>query len=127
MGLMSVSSVVGLIAVSILTQIVYRLFFHPLRGFPGPRLAAVSYLPEIYHDVIRGGMYMWEIEKMHQEYGTWDFNCRLNEDWADSHPQGRSYGSIHVKSTSKTLPSMRRYMLVGSEFARKIPLSLSRF
>jgi hypothetical protein len=47
----------------------YRFFFHPLSAIPGPTFAAISYLPEFYHDVVRKGMYMWEIEKMHQKYG----------------------------------------------------------
>ncbi|KAJ5155936.1 benzoate 4-monooxygenase cytochrome P450 [Penicillium capsulatum] len=65
----SITSAIGGIAVLILTQVIYRLFFHPLSRIPGPRLAAASYLPEIYHDIFRGGMYMWEIEKMHSRYG----------------------------------------------------------
>ncbi|EAW12902.1 cytochrome P450 [Aspergillus clavatus NRRL 1] len=49
--------------------IVYRLFLHPLSRFPGPKLAAISSLPEFYHDVLRGGRYIWEIERMHEKYG----------------------------------------------------------
>ena len=48
---------------------IYRLYFHPLRKIPGPRMAAVSYLYEFYYDVIKKGMYIWEIERMHQKYG----------------------------------------------------------
>ncbi|MCJ1349230.1 hypothetical protein MMC31_007466 [Peltigera leucophlebia] len=47
----------------------YRLYFHPLRKFPGPKLAAITQGYEFYYDVFRGGMYIWEIEKMHQKYG----------------------------------------------------------
>lgn len=61
-----------MIDVSLMTQITYRLFFHPLRKLTGPRLAAVSILTKIYYGAIRGGMYMLEIEKMRQEYGTWN-------------------------------------------------------
>ena len=49
---------------------VYRTYFHPLAGFPGPWLACATYLPEAYHDVWRPGMYIYEIEKMHARYGT---------------------------------------------------------
>lgn len=48
---------------------VYRLFFHPLSHVPGPPLAAISHAYEFYHDAIRNGMYIWEIEKMHERYG----------------------------------------------------------
>lgn len=47
----------------------YRIFFHPLSHIPGPKLAAISHAYEFYHDAVRGGMYIWEIEKMHQKYG----------------------------------------------------------
>ncbi|ORY63203.1 cytochrome P450 [Pseudomassariella vexata] len=47
----------------------YRLFFHPLSHIPGPKLAAISHAYEFYHDAIRKGMYIWEIEKMHEKYG----------------------------------------------------------
>ncbi|KAF2829888.1 cytochrome P450 [Ophiobolus disseminans] len=43
--------------------------FHPLSHIPGPKLAAATYLPEFYHDVIRFGCYSKEIRKMHEKYG----------------------------------------------------------
>jgi hypothetical protein len=49
---------------------IYRLYFHPLSKFPGPKLAAVTHLSEFYHDVVRNGKFIWEIEKMHLKYGT---------------------------------------------------------
>ncbi|KAL2859085.1 cytochrome P450 [Aspergillus pseudodeflectus] len=52
-----------------LTKTIYRLYFHPLARFPGPRLTAATSLNEIYHDVFRGGKFLWEIEKMHEKYG----------------------------------------------------------
>lgn len=51
------------------TKIVYNLFFHPLRHIPGPRLAAATYLPEFYYDVIKSGRYTRRIQQMHQQYG----------------------------------------------------------
>ncbi|CBF82038.1 protein CYP58C1 [Aspergillus nidulans FGSC A4] len=52
-----------------LTRTVYRLFFHPLTRFPGPKITAATGLYEFYHDVVRGGKFLWEIEQMHQVYG----------------------------------------------------------
>lgn len=42
---------------------------HPLSRIPGPKLAAATYWPEFYHDVIRFGCYTKEIGKMHEKYG----------------------------------------------------------
>ncbi|KAJ5697372.1 hypothetical protein N7488_011056 [Penicillium malachiteum] len=49
--------------------IFYRLYSHPLSSFPGPKIAAATFLYEFYYDVIRNGMYIWEIERMHEKYG----------------------------------------------------------
>jgi hypothetical protein len=48
---------------------IYRLYLSPIAKFPGPKLAALTYWYEFYYDVIKRGMYIWEIEKMHQKYG----------------------------------------------------------
>ncbi|KAJ5345239.1 hypothetical protein N7452_003243 [Penicillium brevicompactum] len=49
--------------------IIYRLYFHPLSKFPGPKLAAITSLYEFYFNVAKGGRYFWEIERMHEKYG----------------------------------------------------------
>ncbi|KAK8090180.1 Cyrochrome P450 monooxygenase [Apiospora hydei] len=51
-------------------QIAYNLSpLHPLSHIPGPRLAAASYLPELYWDVICGGRYTRQIRDIHRNYG----------------------------------------------------------
>lgn len=73
-----------------LWRIVYNIFLHPLANFPGPWWAGVSYLPEIYFDVIKGGQYFKEVEKMHTRYGTSGYLFRrLPADWR------RAYGACH--------------------------------
>ncbi|KAK8137602.1 hypothetical protein PG984_003095 [Apiospora sp. TS-2023a] len=47
----------------------YNLHFHPLAGFPDPKLAAASRLYEFYYDVIKKGQYLYKIEEMHKKYG----------------------------------------------------------
>lgn len=49
---------------------IYNVFFHPLRNIPGPKLAAATYIPEFYHDVVKFGRYTNRIKEMHEQYGT---------------------------------------------------------
>ncbi|KAI9367409.1 putative cytochrome P450 [Aspergillus egyptiacus] len=49
--------------------VIYRLYLHPLARFPGRKIAAATGWYEFYHEVIRGGMYVHEVKKMHEEYG----------------------------------------------------------
>lgn len=48
---------------------IYRLTLHPLAKFPGPRLAAVTFWCEFYHDYFCGGQYLFRIRDMHAKYG----------------------------------------------------------
>ncbi|KAI0154616.1 cytochrome P450, partial [Xylariaceae sp. FL1272] len=48
---------------------VYRLFFHPLAHFPGPKLAAISRWYEAYYDVVKDGQYTFKIKELHKKYG----------------------------------------------------------
>ena len=66
-------SYVTLIALSLLSCTLYgaiwRLYLSPLAKIPGPRSVALTYWVEFYYDVIKNGMYMWEVQKMHEKYG----------------------------------------------------------
>ena len=53
----------------IVSIVFYRLYFSPLAKFPGPKLAALTYWVEFYHDVLKRGQYTFEIVKMHEKYG----------------------------------------------------------
>ena len=56
-------------AAHIIYRAYWRLYLSPLAKFPGRKLAALTFGYEFYHDYIRGGLYVYEIEKMHQEFG----------------------------------------------------------
>ncbi|ERF75987.1 hypothetical protein EPUS_01353 [Endocarpon pusillum Z07020] len=49
--------------------IVYRLYFDPLAGVPGPKLAAMTTWYEAYYDLWLGGQYVWKIGELHKKYG----------------------------------------------------------
>ena len=57
--------------------IVYRLYFHPLAKFPGPKLGIITYWFEFWHDVVRRGKYTWKIKDLHAEYG------RIVQSWVE--------------------------------------------
>lgn len=59
----------GFIAAYCLLGIIYRLCFHPLAKFPGPRLAAATLWYEFYFDCILYGQYTFKIGQMHEKYG----------------------------------------------------------
>lgn len=48
---------------------VYRLYFSPIAGFPGPKLAALTLWYEFYYDVLCGGQYWVKIAELHERYG----------------------------------------------------------
>ncbi|KAK1976428.1 oxoglutarate/iron-dependent oxygenase [Colletotrichum cereale] len=48
---------------------VYRLYFHPLAKFPGPKIAALTVWYEFYFDGIKRGRYTFQIQRMHEKYG----------------------------------------------------------
>lgn len=67
------TTVLYLVGISIVYGIFRAIYnispFHPLCRFPGPKIAAVSYLYEAYYDWILKGRYGKVISQMHKTYG----------------------------------------------------------
>lgn len=72
-GILSPLNVVGVATLSLVIYLaglgVYRLYFSPIAKFPGPKLAALTLWYEFYHDVVRGGQYVFKIDELHEQYG----------------------------------------------------------
>ncbi|PQE18724.1 cytochrome P450 protein [Rutstroemia sp. NJR-2017a BBW] len=49
--------------------VIYRLYFSPLAGFPGPKLTAATEWYEIYYNVVKGGKFFRKIPEWHEKYG----------------------------------------------------------
>ncbi|KAH7168323.1 cytochrome P450 [Fusarium sp. MPI-SDFR-AT-0072] len=65
--------IVALISAWLAFKVLQALYnvspLHPLSKIPGPKLAAATYLPEFYYDVILVGRYTHAIKQMHEKYG----------------------------------------------------------
>ena len=72
-SIISTSNVLLLAGLWLAYQLVKAIYnispLHPLSHIPGPKLAAATYLPEFYYDVVKFGCYTKEIAKMHEKYG----------------------------------------------------------
>jgi cytochrome P450 len=53
----------------IIYSIVYRLYLSPIAHIPGPKIAALTWWYEYYHDVVHYGKYIWKVQEFHQQYG----------------------------------------------------------
>lgn len=91
-----------------LSKAIYNLYLHPLRRFPGPKVAAASHLYEFYWSVIRDGEFTWEIERMHKKYGKcvmYDAVLYLNA----KQTEVLSFASLPMSFISATRHSIMRY------------------
>lgn len=70
---LTVSSILWLVAAWFAYRVAVAIYnispLHPLSRFPGPKIAAVSYLYEAYYDWWRVGRYGRVIKEMHERYG----------------------------------------------------------
>ena len=64
-----VKCVAALAVIRVVYGIIYRLYFHPLAKFPGPKLATITYWYEFYYDIIRRGQFTFKLRELHEKYG----------------------------------------------------------
>lgn len=58
--------------------VIYRLYFHRLAGFPGPRLAASSTLYRAYYQCWKDGLMLEKETELHKNYGGVSSDVALN-------------------------------------------------
>lgn len=75
--LLPTSSPLGLVVVALIGLFfyalglgIYRLYFHPIAHFPGPKLAGLTRWYEFYYEVIRQGNFTFHIQDLHKKYGS---------------------------------------------------------
>ncbi|KAH8772486.1 cytochrome P450, partial [Diaporthe sp. PMI_573] len=56
-------------AIYLITKVIYRLYVHPLSRFPGPKLAAATYLYGAYYDVVQEAQFVFKLNALHDTYG----------------------------------------------------------
>lgn len=61
---------------ALVASAVYRLYLHPLRKFPGPRLAAIAGWYAAYWDCFGQGGYTAHVIELHKQYGAHSW-CHL--------------------------------------------------
>ncbi|KAL9608568.1 MAG: hypothetical protein Q9167_006614 [Letrouitia subvulpina] len=90
---------------------IYRLNFHPLAKFPGPKAAAATFWYEFYYHWWLQGQYIFEIEKMHNKYGP---IVRVNPDELSIHDPA-VYNEIYVIE-SKRRTENYNLLFQGTDF-----------
>ncbi len=66
----ALSYLTAVLIVSLLAKIVYRVTFHPLAAFPGPKLAAMTNMYGAFFDLSLGtSSYVKTLPALHAKYG----------------------------------------------------------
>ncbi|KAF7190245.1 Cytochrome P450 monooxygenase [Pseudocercospora fuligena] len=91
---------------------IYRLFFHPLRRFPGPKLAAATRLVEHYYQIVQGGQFPYAYRKWHDQYGP---IIRINPD------------ELHIRDSAwyETLYSSTRPVRKADYYAQRFDAEMT--
>lgn len=66
---MTIASLILAIVTYRVCVVIYRLYFHRLAGFPGPRLAASSTLYRAYYQCWKDGLMLEKETELHKIYG----------------------------------------------------------
>ena len=62
--------VLSVVGGGVLSLGLYRVLFHPLARFPGPKLAGATYWYSTYYEVWKDGAFVEHLEELHKLYGA---------------------------------------------------------
>ena len=77
MDLTMIESAIWCLLLWLVGRGIWDVFLHPLSGFPGPRMAALTTWYKFYFDVIRDGVYLQHFPGWHDRFGTGDLSVRV--------------------------------------------------
>lgn len=72
------TTLVAAYLVYLLGLVLYRLYFHPLARFPGPKYAAISRWHEFYYEVVKKGQFTFKVQELHKQYGLSSCHARMS-------------------------------------------------
>lgn len=97
-----------------IVMIIYRLYFHKLSRFPGPRLAAATGLYEIYFSAWGPGIFEYEIDNMHRKFGM-PSNIYKKKGIESDPFQVLLFVLLPMRSTSKSRSGLPAIPIAGSK------------
>ncbi|KAI8935075.1 hypothetical protein NX059_007670 [Plenodomus lindquistii] len=111
LALLEVSELAMLYFIGLFTSMtIYRLFFHPISHFPGPKLAAVTKFWHVYH--IRDSRNFLFLQRLHHKYGTFvrtgpneisifhPAAIQLLDGWMNTNTKDVWYDVLHPRSSA---------------------------
>lgn len=63
------TSTANLVLLELLSVAIRRLYFSPISHIPGPKLAAITGLHEMFYDLYLNGQYTLHFQSLHEKYG----------------------------------------------------------
>ncbi|KAI3605532.1 cytochrome p450 [Moniliophthora roreri] len=115
----------------------YRVCIHPLRAFPGPKLAAMTGTYRAYYSVFGEGGWVDHLEKLHERYGPvvrvtpWELHFNSSDAYDDIHvvpkPHFPKYPAFYksfttpdaVVSLCDPQEASKRRILLGTYFSSR--------
>ena len=114
--------VVGSLSYCVLV-VIYRLTFHPLARFPGPKIAAATRLYEFHYDSTLHGRYWTKIAEMHEKYGP---IVRINPHEVHISDPEFYYKIYNFDSNLDKDPLFVRELALGKNVQTTVPFALHR-